>query len=133
MEEVANSPQPGPDNEQPPARLVVFICTGNTCRSPLAEVLCKKRLAESLGCAPEELPAKGFVICSAGLSAFPGDSAAEFAQDVAREYGMELSGHFSQPLPPAVAAQSHYLICMTRGHLDLLTEYYPELGCVPRL
>src|SRR5437870_3579606 len=100
----AHTPQPDPPSAQPPVRLVVFLCTGNTCRSPLAEVLCKKRLAESLGCTPEELPTRGFLVCSAGLSAFPGDSAANFSQNIAREYGMDLSGHFSQPLSPEFAA-----------------------------
>jgi protein-tyrosine phosphatase len=133
MEEVRNPSEAGPENEQPTVRSVVFICTGNTCRSPLAEVLCKKRLAESLGCSPEELPSKGFLICSAGLSAFPGDSAAEYAQELAHEYGMDLSGHCSQPLLPELAARASQLVCMTRGHLDLLTAYYPELGCTPRL
>ena len=133
MDEVPNPSQPGIENEPLPVRHLVFICTGNTCRSPLAEVLCKKRLAEQLGCAPEELPARGFLITSAGLSAFPGDSAAEFAQGVSREYGMDLSGHFSQPLSPDLAAQAAQLVCMTCGHRYLLTECYPELGCEPRL
>ena len=44
--------------KQQSACLVVFVCTGNTCRSPLAEVLCKKRLAEVLSCTIEELPAR---------------------------------------------------------------------------
>src|SRR5437868_15463122 len=103
----APTPQPDPPSEQPTVRLVVFLCTGNTCRSPLAEVLCKKRLAESLNCAPQELPTRGFLVCSAGLSAFPGDSAAGFSQDLARAYGMDLGGHFSQPLLPELAARAN--------------------------
>ena len=131
MDEV-QSPQPVPDQEKP-VRLVVFLCTGNTCRSPLAEVLCKKRLAESLGCTPEELLARGFAIISAGLSAYPGDPAAGHARELAREYGMDLSEHLSQPLLPEIAAHASQLICMTRMHQQLLLAYYPELGCVPRL
>src|SRR5207253_2534389 len=51
---------------------IVFVCTGNTCRSPLAEALCKKLLAERLGCAPQELPGRGFIVHSAGLAAMMG-------------------------------------------------------------
>ena len=36
--------------------LTVFVCTGNTCRSPLAEALFKRKLADRLGCTAEELP-----------------------------------------------------------------------------
>src|SRR5262249_10541732 len=49
--------------------LVVFVCTGNTCRSPLAEGLFKRKLADRLGCAPEELPGRGFLVTSAGVAA----------------------------------------------------------------
>ncbi len=114
-------------------RLVVFVCTGNTCRSPLAEILCKKRLAESLGCTAGELPARGFVVCSAGLAAYTGDAAAVAAQEIAREHGMELSEHCSQPLLPELAARASQLVCMTQGHLQLLRAHFPELGCEPRL
>src|SRR5438045_4197974 len=41
---------------------IVFVCTGNTCRSPLAEALCKKMLADRLGCPVAELPARGFLV-----------------------------------------------------------------------
>ncbi len=111
----------------------MFVCTGNTCRSPLAEVLCKKRLADALGCTREELPARGFVICSAGLAAYQGDGAADFAHKVAQEYGGDLSEHCSQPLLPEFAAGVDQLICMTQGHLQLLLAHYPQLGCQPRL
>ena len=42
------------------ACLVVFVCTGNTCRSPMAEALCKARLAERLGCTAADLPGAAF-------------------------------------------------------------------------
>src|SRR5260370_30563389 len=63
------------------AKLIVFVCTGNTCRSPMAEGLCKKLLAERLGCALEELPERGFVVLSAGLAALMGGQAAPQALD----------------------------------------------------
>jgi protein-tyrosine phosphatase len=113
--------------------LVVFICTGNTCRSPLAEALCKKRLVDRLGCAVEELPARGYQVMSAGLSAAAGGPAAAEAEQVARGYGADLSAHRSQPLTPELAAQADYLVAMTRSHIRAVTDYFSQLGAVPRL
>src|SRR5262245_38556117 len=79
------------------ALLIVFVCTGNTCRSPLAEGLFKKRLADRLGCAVAELPARGYLVASAGLAAGPGMPAAAEAIDVALAAGADLAAHQSQP------------------------------------
>ena len=103
--------------EQQTACLIVFVCTGNTCRSPLAEGLFKKKLADRLGCTAEELPRRGFLVTSAGLAAMMGGAAADEAVEVARTYGADLSGHVSRPLTPDLAAQADYLVAMTRGHL----------------
>jgi protein-tyrosine phosphatase len=112
---------------------ILFVCTGNTCRSPLAEALCKKVLAERLGCSPEELPARGFLVLSAGLAAMMGGGAAPEAVAVAGELGVDLTGHQSRPLTASLAAQADYLIAMTRGHLDLLAAQASRLGSPPRL
>jgi protein-tyrosine phosphatase len=113
--------------------LIVFVCTGNTCRSPLAEVLFKKRLADRLGCAVEELPGRGFCVISAGVAAMMGGPAAAEAVEVARAYGADLEGHRSQPLSPELAAQADYLVAMTRSHVRALIDRYPRLGAAPRL
>ena len=55
------------------ARWTVFVCTGNTCRSPMAEALCKALLCERLGCTADELTARGYVVLSAGIVAGRGD------------------------------------------------------------
>jgi L-threonylcarbamoyladenylate synthase len=115
------------------ACLIVFVCTGNTCRSPLAEALCKKRLADRLGCAVEELPARGYHVQSAGLAAAAGGPAAVEAEQVARGFGADLSAHRSQPLTPELAARADYLLGMTQSHVRALTDYFGHLGVVPRL
>ena len=80
--------QPGVVTQEELARqtncLIVFVCTGNTCRSPMAEALFKKRLADRLGCTVDELPARGFSVLSAGLAAMMGAEAADEAIAVAR-------------------------------------------------
>jgi protein-tyrosine phosphatase len=114
-------------------RVTVFVCTGNTCRSPLAEALCKKCLADRLGCTADELPARGFSVLSAGLAAMMGGEASEEAIAVAATYGADLARHRSRPLTVELAAQADDLIGMTRGHVTMMSEYYPRLGGEPRL
>jgi protein-tyrosine phosphatase len=113
--------------------MIVFVCTGNTCRSPLAEALFKKLLGERLGCRPEELPEHGFLVLSAGLAAFPGCPATAEAVEAARELGADLSEHLSRPLTAGLAGQADYVVAMTRSHLLALDEPYYCLGDKPRL
>jgi protein-tyrosine phosphatase len=99
------------------ARTIVFVCTGNTCRSPLAEALCKRLLADRLGCAVADLPSRGFVVTSAGLAAVRGEPAAAEAVAVADELGADLSGHASRPATPDLLAAADDVVGMTAGHL----------------
>ena len=112
--------------------MIVFVCTGNTCRSPLAEALFKKLLAEQLETDPEELPARGFMVVSAGLAAYPGCRATPEAVEAARELGADLSRHRSRPLTAGLAGQADYIIAMTRTHLMAL-EASLGLANEPRL
>src|SRR4029078_8983677 len=76
--------------------VVLFVCTGNTCRSPMAELLMQQSLAKCLGCSLEELEAHGVAVISAGIAAAPGCPPAAEAVQVIREYGMDLSRHEAQ-------------------------------------
>jgi protein-tyrosine phosphatase len=102
------------------ARLILFVCTGNTCRSPMAEGMCKAVLAERLGCAVDELPRRGFLVHSAGLAAARGLPAAAEAVAAAAAFGADLSGHSSRPLAPALVPAADVVIGMTAGHVDAL-------------
>jgi protein-tyrosine phosphatase len=115
------------------AFMILFLCTGNTCRSPLAEGLCKKRLAGRLGCAVEELPQRGFVVLSAGLAAMMGGEATPEAVEAARELGTDLSGHRSRPASADLIHQADLVVAMTRSHLAALTDQYPRLEAQVRL
>jgi protein-tyrosine phosphatase len=115
------------------ARRIVFVCTGNTCRSPMAEGLFKRRLAEVIGCAVEELPARGFVVSSAGLSAYADDPATPESAEALREMGVDLSAHRSRPCSADVIARADDVVAMTRGHLLTLVGKYPVLTGALRL
>jgi L-threonylcarbamoyladenylate synthase len=115
------------------AAWIVFVCTGNTCRSPMAEALCKLMLAERLDCSIEELPARGYSIASAGLAAYAGDGPSSEAVDIVRELGADLSMHRSRPLDIDLVAQADHLIAMTRMHLATVLTRYPAIGGTLRL
>jgi protein-tyrosine phosphatase len=108
--------------------VLVFVCTGNTCRSPMAEALCRLRIARRLGCAPEETEARGFVVLSAGVSAVDGMPAAGHAVEIIAERGGSLDAHASRRISPELARAADWIITMTRGHRDTLLRHIPEVA-----
>jgi protein-tyrosine-phosphatase len=124
---------PAAEVERMAACWILFVCTGNTCRSPMAEGFCKKLLAEQTGCTPDQLPQRGFFVLSAGLAAMMGGKAAPEAVEVAREYGVDLSCHSSRPLTPRLLAQADYVIAMTQSHLQALSTHHAQEDTTFRL
>ena len=124
---------PAEEVEKLAARIILFVCTGNTCRSPLAEGLAKKLLSERLGCMVSELPSRGFWVVSAGVSASAGSPAASESLEIAREFGSNLSEHVSRPVNPQLLAAADDVIAMTQGHAHTLSARYPGFGPEPVL
>lgn len=124
-----------PESElrQRSACILLFVCTGNTCRSPLAEGLCKKLLAEVVGCQPDELPGRGMRVLSAGLAAFSGAEASPEAVTVAKEHGVDLSRHASQPVTEELLRQADHIVTMTRSHACALEALLGADIAPPRL
>jgi len=91
---------------------ILFICTGNTCRSPMAEGLFRKKAAER-GLA-------AYVGASAGLCAGDGSPAALNAIEACREVGVDLSGHLSRYLSPELVEETDLFAVMTRNHAAVL-------------
>src|SRR5262249_40691016 len=121
------------DLDGPRPHTVLFVCTGNTCRSPLAEAVCKRLLADRLGCPVDELPARGFVIESAGVATWGGLPASPEAEAAGRAVGADLSRHRSRPVDPALLAQATDVIAMTAGHAAVLRGRFPAVGPPPVL
>lgn len=110
---------------------VIFVCTGNTCRSPLAEALCKKMLADRLRCRVEDLPGVGFIVESVGMAAQADSAATAEAVDIARRLGADLSRHRSRPMSAEMLMEADFLVTMTYSHLRMLHALH--LGIEPRL
>ncbi len=128
----AESPDAG--KPAPPLRRsIVFVCTGNTCRSPLAEGLGRLKLAAALGCLPTELEAAGYRVSSAGVMAYPGDAATPEAVLVAAEAGADLTGHRSRPLDAEILERATDVIAMTDLHRTVLLARFGGIGPEPGL
>jgi protein-tyrosine phosphatase len=106
--------------------MILFVCTGNTCRSPMAEGICKQLLAKRLDCKLEELPDRGYEVMSAGLAAVAGEPAAPEAIQAAAELGVDLNDHVTQPLMAETIYQADHIFAMTESHLRQITFLVPE-------
>ena len=108
--------------------MVLFVCTGNTCRSPMAEAMFRQLVAERLGCRHDEIERHGVVVASAGISAWAGSRASPNAIDAMAEIGCDLGGHESQPLTEPLVRQADVILTMTAAHRAAILAQFPEAG-----
>jgi protein-tyrosine-phosphatase len=89
---------------------LLFVCTGNTCRSPLAEAIARK-IAVERGLGDVE-------VASAGTTAWDGAPASDGALLVGMERRLDLSNHRAQSLTPRLVEASDLILAMGPHHLD---------------
>ncbi len=104
---------------------LLFVCTGNTCRSPMAAGLTKKMLADQFGGESSSLEKHRIVVLSAGTSGGVGPASAGALAVMARR-GVDLSGHRSTALTPELIHQSDHVFVMTQSHRDAVLAMSPS-------
>ena len=105
--------------------MILFVCTGNTCRSPMAEMICRKLVAKRLGCELNDLEDHGVVVMSAGVAAMMGGRAANEAVRVMKGMGLDLSMHETQPLTEPLIRHADVLFTMTYSQRQAIVAQWP--------
>ncbi|CAN5616800.1 Sua5/YciO/YrdC/YwlC family protein [soil metagenome] len=104
---------------------VLFVCSGNTCRSPMAEAIARRVIGQHLGVTDEQLESKGIIVLSAGSWAMPGARATTQAVDAVKAMGGDLSKHRSRPLSVELIHQADVIFAMQRSHLQAVAALVP--------
>ncbi len=95
---------------------VLFVCTGNTCRSPLAEGLFRKAV-EARG---------DYRVSSAGVAASHGEPASRDTTAVLKKRGLRLEQFASRPVSTDVLDEATHVFAMTQSHIDALERRFPQ-------
>ncbi len=95
---------------------VLFVCTGNICRSPIAEGFFRRLLGNR----------KDIEVASAGVHAVRGQPPSLYAVQVCEEEGVDISGLRSQPLTAALIDRATHVFAMTGAHLETIHMLFPQ-------
>ncbi|MFH1278724.1 MAG: low molecular weight protein arginine phosphatase [Candidatus Eisenbacteria bacterium] len=101
-------------------KLLLFVCTGNTCRSPMAEGLFRRLISED--------PGWNVDVLSAGIQAAPGAPASAFAVRAAAAEGVDIGNHRARPLTAELAGRADAIVVMTAVHREEVFRLLPSGG-----
>ena len=93
---------------------VWLVCTGNTCRSPMAEGIFKQLL--------QEKKVQHFVIFSAGIAALEGFAATSQAIDTAKNFGIDISPHIAKKVTPERLKEADLILVMAPEHYQYIVQ-----------
>jgi L-threonylcarbamoyladenylate synthase len=99
-------------------RRILFVCAGNTCRSPMAAALLVRALAQRLDIEPRAVASAGFVVSSAGAYAAPGMPASRGAKHAMTHYEIGLAAHRSTPVDLDLLAGQDRVFALTGSILE---------------
>ncbi len=100
---------------------ILFVCTGNTCRSPMAEYLLRE-MAKKAGLG------ENFTIASAGIAAGVGEPISKNAGAVLRERAIDPSRHIARPLNPTMVTKADRIYVMTEAHQQTILAAMPQMA-----
>ena len=105
---------------------ILFVCTGNLCRSPMAAGIAGQMLADRFGFQPGDLRNHGIEVQSAGTSASAGLAASPNALEAMRERGIDIRGHLSRPITVDAILAADYIWVMAKSHYEDVLQMAPE-------
>ncbi|MEA3225033.1 MAG: hypothetical protein U9Q07_03720, partial [Planctomycetota bacterium] len=104
----------------------LFVCTGNTCRSPMAEGIFRKYLAEKLRCNVDDLNAIGYKVNSAGIMGSAGFPATVEAIKACAVEGIDIRAHRNKGLSRELIDESDFIFALERHHLERVVALEPN-------
>ena len=119
---------PAAEIREATARSLLFVCTGNRCRSPMAAAFAADLLARRAGVPAHDLLESGYRVASAGTGCLRGQPATAEAIGAAMRYGCDLTSHRSRPLTPSLIEEADEIYVMTAEHRASIMAFASEAG-----